>query len=258
MSIFVVPGNGQALLGMPDIDALNIIKINIHIIDTEQTGGNYNFCTNMHTVQRDDPKQETVRAKKCYTNTANISKSNSKTKPTVKSKLSKTIEYYLSGLSYDSDKKRSTETTWQLHKHFWDVFNGIWCFDGTFSLQLKPDSKPQQVPLRYMACTLQKPLEEELERLQKQGIIAPLGINETSEWCNSFVFVPKTNRKVRLWLDPAQLNQALIRPIHRGPTLNDILPKFNNTKYLSLIEVSSGYHNLKLDEKSSYLMIFAC
>ena len=26
----------------------------------------------------------------------------------------------------------------------------------------------------------------------------------------------------------------------------------------SLIDVSSGYHNLKLDEKSSYFMMFAC
>ena len=70
------------------------------------------------------------------------------------------------------------------------------------------------------------------------------------------VLVPKANGKVRLYLDPAQLNQLLIRPVHRGPALNDILPKLNNAKYLSLIDMSSGYHNLKLDEKSSYLTIF--
>ena len=32
---YVVPGNGQALLGMPDTDALNIIKINIDLIGAE-------------------------------------------------------------------------------------------------------------------------------------------------------------------------------------------------------------------------------
>ena len=62
------------------------------------------------------------------------------------------------------------------------------------------------------------------------------------------MLVPKANGKVLLCLDPAQLNQALIRPIHRGPTLNDILPKLNNVKYMSIIDTSSGYHNLKLDE----------
>ena len=78
-------------------------------------------------------------------------------------------------------------------------------------------------------------------------------IDETLEWCNSFVLVPKANSKVRLCLDPVQLNQALIRPVHRGLTLNDILPQLNNVQYMSIINTSSGYHNLKLDKKSSYL-----
>ena len=98
----------------------------------------------------------------------------------------------------------------------------------------------------------------ELERLQQQDIIPPLGRDESSEWCNSFVLTPKTNGRVRLCLDPARLNQVLIRPVHRGSTLNDIFPKLNNVKYLSLTGVSFGYHNLKLDERSSYLTKFAC
>ena len=75
-----------------------------------------------------------------------------------------------------------------------------------------------------------------------------LGVDETGEWCNSFVLVPKANSKVQLCLDPAWLNQALIRPIHRGPTSNDILLKLNNVQYMSIINLSSGYHNLKLDK----------
>ena len=78
---------------MSDIDELNIIKINIHAIDTEQIGDSDNCCANMHAIQRDDPEQEIVRVEKCYTNTDSISKSYNKTKPMVKSKLSKTTEY---------------------------------------------------------------------------------------------------------------------------------------------------------------------
>ena len=81
-------------------------------------------------------------------------------------------------------------------------------------------------------------------------IITPLGVDETAEWCNSFVLVPKANSKVRLCLDLARLNQALIRPIHRGLTLNDILPRLNNVKYRSIIDLSLEYHNLQLDTKS--------
>ena len=58
------------------------------------------------------------------------------------------------------------------------ILNGIGCFDGTFSLQLKLDSKPYQVPLRCLAYALQKPFKEELEMLQKQDMKAPLGVDE--------------------------------------------------------------------------------
>ena len=76
-------------------------------------------------------------------------------------------------------------------------------------------------------------------------------MDETAEWCNIFVLVLKPNGKVILCLGPARPNQALIRLVHKGLTYNDIFPKLNNAKYLSLIDVSSGYNNLKLDERSS-------
>ena len=40
--------------------------------------------------------------------------------------------------------------------------------------------------------------------------------------------------------------------------LNDILPRLNNVKYMSIIDASLGYYNLKLDKKSLYLTTFAC
>ena len=113
------------LLGMPDIDALNILKINIHAIDAEQTTWNDNCCANMHTIQGDNWMQETVEAEKYCTNIDGISKSNNRTKSMVHSKLTNKTKYFLSGLSYDSNKKRSAETTQQLHKEFDDVFNYI-------------------------------------------------------------------------------------------------------------------------------------
>ena len=115
-----------------------------------------------------------------------------------------------------------------------------------------------KVPPRHVAYVLQKPFREELEHLQKMDIITPLGVDEMTEWCNSFVLVPKANGKVRLCLDLACLNQALIRLIHRGPTLNNILPWLNNVKYMSNIDASSGYHNLQLDTRLSYLTMFMC
>ena len=120
-------------------------------------------------------------------------------------------------------------------------------------LQVKPDSKPYHAPLRLVAYVLQKPFKQELEWFQQQDIIRPLGMDETVEWCYSFVLVPKLNGKVRLCLDPTTLKQVLLLPVHRGPTHNDIFPKSNTVKHLSHIVASFGYHKLKLDKRSWYL-----
>ena len=139
-----MPGNGQALLGLPGIDMLNIININSK--GTEQDGGNDNCWAKKADSQSADMMQETDRTMKCYTNTDCISKSDNADKPTVNSKLSNTVDYFLQGPSCGSDKKASAEITQQLQRYFEDVFNAIGCFDDTFSLQLTPECKLYQAP----------------------------------------------------------------------------------------------------------------
>ena len=98
---------------------------------------------------------------------------------------------------------------------------------------------------RRVACALQKPPREELDRLQKQQIIASQDVDETSELCKTFILVPKANGKVRLCLDLARLNKVLMRLIDRCPTLNDILPRLPGVKYLMILDRNLGYLNLK-------------
>ena len=119
-------------------------------------------------------------------------------------------------------------------------------------MQAKEGSHPYQMPQRRVAYTLQELLKEEQERLQGLQVIVPLGFHETSEWYNSFMLVPKTNGKVKLCLDPARPNFVLIRPIC------SILPRLAGIKYFTFKDVSSGYHNLKLNDKSSYIKTFSC
>ena len=69
-------------------------------------------------------------------------------------------------------------------------------------------------------------IEEGIGKLQKQQIMVPLGVGEKAEMCNSFVIVP--NDIVCLYLDHTWLNQALTRPIHRGPIIDNILSELTN------------------------------
>ena len=238
--------------------ALNLINLNIDSIKTlaaecktnkeQETHNSIEACTNTSTTRDEGPKNNNVSID-------SKQDTNSHSHPGNKHI---SINYFHSSNNVDADKRSNIAMMQRIHTRFGDVFNGIGCFEGRFSLQLKPDSKPYQAPPSHVAYALQEPFKEELRCLQEMDIIMPLGIDETLEWCNSFGLVPKANGKVRLCLDLARLNQALIRPVHWGPTLSDILPKLNKVQYIYIIESSSGYHNLKLDKQLSYLTIFPC
>ena len=70
------------------------------------------------------------------------------------------IEYFLPDPNSDINKRVSTEITQQLQRELKDVCNGIICLNGTFSIQVKPDSKPYQAPQRCIAYALLRPFKE--------------------------------------------------------------------------------------------------
>ena len=101
----------------------------------------------MKAVQGFNTEQEKDGRWKCCINTDSISKSgNNSKKSMVKNNPGKPTNYFIAGPSCESVKRKSAESTQQIHKEFEDVLNSIGCFRGTFSLQLKTNSKLYQVP----------------------------------------------------------------------------------------------------------------
>ena len=138
---FVVPGNCQALLGMPDTVVLSIINLNINSIQKEIRECKTTRGQEMHTDTEDCPnkvahsaaKQDGIRQQH---------------------QANKLINYFYSSNNTDADKSKITALMQRIHEMYSEVFNGIGCFKGTFSLQLKPDSRPYQAPQRHIAYVL--------------------------------------------------------------------------------------------------------
>ena len=80
----------------------------------------------------------------------------------------------------------------------------------------------------------------------------------TCGYDKSIKLVPEVNGRVRLSLDLARLTKVVIRLVHRGPKLNSISLRLTGMKNLTLSNASLGYHNFKLEEKSSYLASLPC
>ena len=101
---------------------------------------------------------------KGYTNTDTDSKvKSSANSQNGQENVNKITNYFYSSTNKEADKRKSIDLMKELNKTYGDVFNGIGCFKGTFSLHLMPDSKPYQVPPRCVVYVLQKPFKEELE-----------------------------------------------------------------------------------------------
>ena len=92
-------------------------------------------------------------------------------------------------------------------------------------------------------AALREPLKEGLDTLIQQGIIAK--VDRPTDWVNSCVCVTKPNVKLRLCLDPKDLNKAIKRPHHYTPTLDDVLPKLNGAQFVTILDARSGYWNIK-------------
>ena len=58
-------------------------------------------------------------------------------------------------------------------------------------------------------------------------------------------------------IDLTKLNCVIIRPVHRGQTVSDVLSKLSGATYFSHLDATSGIWNCALNEESSKLTTFA-
>ena len=66
----------------------------------------------------------------------------------------------------------------------------------------------------------------------------------------------KPNGKLRVCLDPRDLNHAIRRSHYPVPTIEEILPELINAKVFSTVDVKNGFWYVALDEDNSYLTTF--
>ena len=87
----------------------------------------------------------------------------------------------------------------------------------------------------------------------KARILTKLDKNQAMEWLNSFVVVRKPSGKLRVCLDPTDLNPHIIHPMFNSNTLDDIVHKLHEEKYMACFDALKGFFYVPLDENSKLL-----
>ena len=103
----------------------------------------------------------------------------------------------------------------QIIEMFPDVFDeGLGLLEGEYHIRLNDSARPiQHVALRDK-------IKESLEELHSSGVIEP--VSRPTPWISSMLAVPKKNGKIRICLDPKDLNRAILRENYPVPTIEEI------------------------------------
>ena len=136
-----------------------------------------------------------------------------------------------------------------------DTFTGLGCItDVNHHIKIDPTYKPVIHPPRKIPVTIRKKVKDELARMEQLGVIER--IHEPADWVNSMVTVMKPNGKLRICIDPRDLNKAIKREHYPMRTIEEIVSRMPNAKVFSVLDASSGFWQVKLDRDSAKLCTF--
>ena len=120
------------------------------------------------------------------------------------------------------------------------------------TLTLKEKAQAKFCKARPVPYALKEKVEQELDRLEKEGIIHKV---DHSDWATPIVAAPKGNNSVRICGDyKTTVNPQLKVDQYPLPRIDDIFASLAGGQRFSKIDLRQAYHQLELDDNSkSYL-----
>ena len=93
----------------------------------------------------------------------------------------------------------------QIFDQYADCFTGIGCIAEPYHIKIDPEAVPVVHPPKKIPVTLRDRVKEELENIEQQSIIKK--VTEPTSWVNSMVVNEKKSGKLRICVDPKDLNK---------------------------------------------------
>ena len=122
----------------------------------------------------------------------------------------------------------------ELFNEYNDLFQGFECLEGKYSINVDENVAPIVHPARKVPFAQEGKLKDDLERMEKLEVIEK--VDEPTDWVNSLVLVEKKNGKLRICIDPRDLNRAIRREHFKLPTRDEIMAQLSNAKYFSKLD----------------------
>jgi hypothetical protein len=86
-------------------------------------------------------------------------------------------------------------------------------------------------------------VKQHIQELLDAGVIR----KSHSPWASNIVLVRKKDQSLRLCVDFRQLNKRTIRDAYALPRIDDLLDSLGGSKYYSVLDMKSGYHQVDIE-----------
>ena len=151
--------------------------------------------------------------------------------------------------------------------HYSSSFEDIGHFPGEpYKFHLKPEHKPKRHAPRKVPIHLEDVFKEEIKSLVELGILEE--VKEHTDQVNSYVIVEKDSgnqhspnhaikRKLRICLDPRDLNEALDREPYHTYSVDEITAKLQSMTVFTIVDFKKGYWMVVLHPDSRKLTCMA-
>ena len=161
----------------------------------------------------------------------------------------------VTGVKQSNWRAGKPKTAEVLIEEYQDVFEGdLGTLPGAQRLEVDPRISPNISPSRRVPLVLKPGLKQELEKLTKLGMIAPM--DAPTDWVSNVVIATKPSGDLRICIDPKELNKALKRERYPFPVIEDVLPELSKARVFTKVDARNGYWHVVLDEESAKLTTF--
>ena len=124
-----------------------------------------------------------------------------------------------------------------LHK-YQDVFEGLGYLPIKYRITVDDTVTPVVDPPQKVPVALRERIKQELEHMESLNIIEK--VTAPSDWVSSMVTVVKP-QKIRICLDPNNLNKAIKREHFPMTTIEEVATRMAGGKVFSVLDTNSGF-----------------
>ena len=147
----------------------------------------------------------------------------------------------------------STTVAPDLLEELKDVSEGLGDLPGEYHIATDDTVRPVVHPPRRVPVALREQIKSKQDEMVESDVIAP--VNEPTAWVSSMLVVAKPN-KLRICLDPRDLNKAIRREHYQLPTVEEVVTRLTHAKKFTVVDAKDGCWQKRLDTDSSYKTTF--